>query len=457
MESTGIVEPPPVVSPPPQPRNSVGWVLLIAMLLVLTLGELALILDGQDSKFSRYELVVQALELDMMGETMLTPSKARSSRLQNLDNEVSRLAKAKKTDSSAAKLYAIIRHEQGYTLTDKDLSSLKNSTKIAERLSAEVYGPGSLEPARAKKIETELKSGDFADHLMAIHALEKSGDKTARDRLLKKEDWPIKVGAFAAVLFAAFLGCGLWVLYFLQRIQGRWSPKGNPLKRISLFQADSAALKVAFFLVLFAIVPTTVYLIFQRVLTSEGVSAIGSVALFVLLLLLLRVRPLQKGIALRQVVGDTSRLGSKVIWGFAGAIANVPIVIAATMIGYALFSFLPTPSHPAVEDLMQSKSLLGYSLFFLMASVLAPISEELVFRGLLFPAISKVMRSVPKGIFWSSLAFACIHPQGPVLWLSLAAIGAMGALLSHQTGSLISSMVMHMVHNTGLLVLIAIT
>jgi membrane protease YdiL (CAAX protease family) len=51
------------------------------------------------------------------------------------------------------------------------------------------------------------------------------------------------------------------------------------------------------------------------------------------------------------------------------------------------------------------------------------------------------------------LLFAAIHPQGPILWAGLAAIGVMACFLTHMTGSLVPAMVMHSVHNASVLTL----
>jgi membrane protease YdiL (CAAX protease family) len=56
-------------------------------------------------------------------------------------------------------------------------------------------------------------------------------------------------------------------------------------------------------------------------------------------------------------------------------------------------------------------------------------------------------------VFFSSLLFAMVHPTGVPAWPALAAIGAMAALLTFQTRSLVPSIVMHAVHNGTLLLL----
>ncbi len=80
-----------------------------------------------------------------------------------------------------------------------------------------------------------------------------------------------------------------------------------------------------------------------------------------------------------------------------------------------------------------------------MAGVVAPFGEELVFRGLLFPWLRGHL-----GIAWaailSGLVFAALHFV-PILMPSLTAIGIALALLYHRCGSLWPVILAHGVFN----------
>jgi len=90
---------------------------------------------------------------------------------------------------------------------------------------------------------------------------------------------------------------------------------------------------------------------------------------------------------------------------------------------------------------------------FLVIAIFAPLIEEPTFRGLLFPALTKVFRSPFWGVVISGIMFAIIHPQGPVVWPSLAVIGISCAILTRQTGSLIPAVVLHFCHNATIVAL----
>jgi membrane protease YdiL (CAAX protease family) len=147
-----------------------------------------------------------------------------------------------------------------------------------------------------------------------------------------------------------------------------------------------------------------------------------------------------------QIIGDRSKILSKLAWGFGGYMANFPLAMGATLIVSPLSKYLPPPSHELLEMLNGSGPLSAILLFF-MAAVAAPLIEEPMFRGVLFPALQRVCKSPTTAIILTGTIFAVIHPQGPLLWPALACIGMTAAVLTRQTGSLIPAILMHFLHN----------
>lgn len=147
-----------------------------------------------------------------------------------------------------------------------------------------------------------------------------------------------------------------------------------------------------------------------------------------------------------QIIGDRTQLWKKIAWGFGGYMANFPLAMGATLIVSPLAQYLPPPSHELIEMLSGSGPISALLLFF-MAAVAAPLIEEPMFRGVLFPALQRVMKSPTAAIVLSGTIFAVIHPQGPLLWPALACIGMTAAVLTRQTGSLIPAILMHFLHN----------
>ena len=138
-------------------------------------------------------------------------------------------------------------------------------------------------------------------------------------------------------------------------------------------------------------------------------------------------------------------------------------------------NFVPMPKAPPIlEDLTRSR--LGAWILMAFGVTLAPLTEELAFRGLLLPGLVNVFRwleqrraitetvvrtvGIPLSVLLTSLPFALMHAQqvsdswGPVLLIGCVSIVL--CIVRLRTGSLASSVVVHAFYNltlfTGLLI-----
>lgn len=158
-------------------------------------------------------------------------------------------------------------------------------------------------------------------------------------------------------------------------------------------------------------------------------------------------------------------------WAFLLAGIGIATGLLITLAG----NFVPMPKAPPIlEDLTRSRS----GAWFLMAFgvTLAPLTEELAFRGLLLPGLINVFRwleqrraitesvvrtvGIPLSILLTSIPFALMHAQqvsdswGPVLLIGCVSI--ILCIVRLRTRSLASSVVVHAFYNltlfTGLLI-----
>jgi len=137
--------------------------------------------------------------------------------------------------------------------------------------------------------------------------------------------------------------------------------------------------------------------------------------------------------------------------GLLGWLAAVPILVLG-MIAASWIADLTDvqPTHPIVDFFFGSPWVKWGAV--LLAVIWAPVSEELMFRGLLFPGLSAWLRWF-LGISMSAFIFAVIHPQG---WAGVPAIMALAAvfsLLRQWRHSLIAPMTAHALNN-GLICLL---
>ena len=155
---------------------------------------------------------------------------------------------------------------------------------------------------------------------------------------------------------------------------------------------------------------------------------------------------------------------------------NWPRLMAAGILLCALAQvpdrFITEPKHPEIEHLMSTES--GAWAALLLGVFLAPLCEEILFRGFLLPALataydwlslertpaglerwrSSTAHTTPAKVFaaiLSSLAFALLHaPQDRYAWGIVSVLFAVGLALAYvrlRTHSVASSTLVHMTYN----------
>lgn len=143
------------------------------------------------------------------------------------------------------------------------------------------------------------------------------------------------------------------------------------------------------------------------------------------------------------------RAGARlVLWGFRKPSAAFWWTIPTALLGVYALSFV----HDIVVDPRQQeiidqfpRSASGLVLFVVLAVVMAPLFEEVFFRGFLFRGFAESW-----GWFWGAVAsgviFALAHLQLDVA-VPLFALGFVLAWVYHRTGSLWTSIALHAVFN----------
>ncbi|MEX0952924.1 MAG: type II CAAX endopeptidase family protein [Nitriliruptoraceae bacterium] len=108
-----------------------------------------------------------------------------------------------------------------------------------------------------------------------------------------------------------------------------------------------------------------------------------------------------------------------------------------------------------VQDAMSGGTSL--LLAVIVAVVLAPIAEELLFRGLLFPALRRWIGLWPAAVL-SSVAFTVVHVEivlsQPLALVGLFAFGILLAWTHHRFGNLLVPIIAHAMFNSLSLTLV---
>lgn len=136
--------------------------------------------------------------------------------------------------------------------------------------------------------------------------------------------------------------------------------------------------------------------------------------------------------------------------GLAVWLAALPFTALALLLSSWLAAYSgSTPVHPIVKEFAGSDASRLAALA--LAVLWAPVTEELTFRGLLFPGLAARWRLVA-GVVASSFLFAAVHPQGWAGVPPLMVLAAAFSLIRAWRGSLIGGITAHALNN-GLITL----
>jgi hypothetical protein len=142
-------------------------------------------------------------------------------------------------------------------------------------------------------------------------------------------------------------------------------------------------------------------------------------------------------------------------WGIGGYVATMPLVLAALYLSTRIFQNKAVSENPMIPLIMnESASVLETFLLFVTVSFLAPVFEEIFFRGFLYNSF-RARLGMPAGLFLSSLFFALVHFDFSVFF-GLFSIGLMLGFVYHRTQSLLAPMILHSLWNTTTLIVVLV-
>ncbi len=133
-----------------------------------------------------------------------------------------------------------------------------------------------------------------------------------------------------------------------------------------------------------------------------------------------------------------------IIQGIKGWLTIVPFVLLISLIMNSLIDN-QNGSNPLLEIVLNNNNYLSFFLLFVTTTLLAPLFEEIIFRGILLPTLSRDF-GVISGIVVSAFIFALAHLSlGEMPPLFVLGIGL--AITRIASGSLFSSVIMHSLWN----------
>ena len=458
MSSPGA--PPPVlrtaVSAPaesPAPRHLEGWICVIALILLLYAASLVPDKHAkpkvQDVSEAQWQLKLEVFRYRLGHSDTGSPV---------VGTAMGDLTAQRATNPIAAEFYAAEQRLHGRKLKPADLDPMRKSDNSVDRSVANLFGTAPVDPATVAQLSRGLDQRGFLGELIEAEAYDSAGNPRPIKEL---EDHT------ATTLFAFFSLAGLvvvaspilWLIVLGKRESGVLRPLGFPSALSSLADADRYAMRGAQILTLFLGLQIVAFLIAGAFVDKETATQFSlGILMLVGVPILFRTVLYRKTISLASIGVQPRQLGQMVSIGLLGFVLEFPAAMALAALGSFLFGRFHQASHPVTTQLLgtHTSAYVWSALFF--ASIAAPFWEEILFRGLLFPVLSKVFKSAVLGAAVSSFIFGAIHPQGLPLWLTLMGMAGMSCALTYHTKSLVPSMVMHALHNgMALLFILALT
>jgi membrane protease YdiL (CAAX protease family) len=205
----------------------------------------------------------------------------------------------------------------------------------------------------------------------------------------------------------------------------------------------------------------------QEFLVSQPIVTIGSTVIVYGLLLfflymtlaVLREKPFWKSLGWRKIQPRLAELPKNpVVYFFAGGALSLLVAIAT--------SVLKTPENTPIEQVFHHRKT---ALLFLSVAVLvAPLVEETIFRGYLYPLFVRIISAILRGlgfedapalrsgifssVLLTGILFGLMHgPQlggAKSLILVLIIVGIVFTVVRAETGSTFASFMMHLGYNS---------
>lgn len=307
----------------------------------------------------------------------------------------------------------------------------------------------------------ELSLGWF-DHLLRARLLRRSGDDAGADDALSEARAQATVTVLAMFAFGgALLGGGIAWLVVLATGTRRRVLDGlrAGFRRPPLPAATRAVLLGTFASYLgWSLV---VWTLVRRIPLPLAEGPTGRAALLVASEVLIaaltygvfRALRGREGPRLAEMGFRRANLLADVGTGVVAYLLLLPLLLVVIVPLAALFERLgiPSQSHPIVDAIQAGADApLSLVLLFVVAAVQAPLVEETLFRGTLYPALRGRVGGLAAALL-ASFIFAALHPQLGLGLLGVFLIGFILTLVYELTGSLVASATAHALNNAVLL------
>lgn len=435
----------PPVTPDPvdSQKNAIatwgGWALVFIVFGFLILASLQgptekEVKSKKPPKFSRADLV----QVRFLLSTEAITGKPESSTWKPVEEE---FLKNQPPSTDRDVVVAFARYRQGLGLTQELQNALQRAKSPLAKDALMVFQKQSLNEAESKALVQRQKM-DQVGRLVLVAAAEQKGESRAAERIIGTG----LASGMMALLGLALPLLALSVMAYYAVFRNRIWEKMPQIPIPAPTTGDGAMLGLYGVLILVG------FQIFTLVGAYAGADfggiggAVTGMLFVVVLLITLEKIPWEGKSLLGQM--HQSRFSMPQLVGI-GALAYgflIPIMLLLMVIMMPLITQY-SKGHPAQELTQNGLTPIGFVSLAISAAFVAPIWEEISFRGLLWAGLQRLVRSPALSLVLVSFLFAAIHAQGPALWVILGSISVVAGLAYRFTGSIVPAIVLHAVHN----------
>ncbi len=136
------------------------------------------------------------------------------------------------------------------------------------------------------------------------------------------------------------------------------------------------------------------------------------------------------------------------VWGLGGYMVALPLVLLVSLINQQIWQG-QGGSNPILFLALKAQDQVALTIFFMTASVMAPLYEEIMFRGFLLPSLTRYI-PVWGSIVLSAFLFAIAHLSLSEV-LPLMTLGIILGFVYVKSKNLLAPMLLHSLWNSGTL------
>lgn len=349
-------------------------------------------------------------------------------------------------DEDAQALRSLIKQQAGPSPPDGEApAEVRESLAALDHLE-QLYMEG--EPLDAPATDRVVSAFGFTGRLARVHNLQLQNDDEAESRLRRLENEAVRymIGFVIFVALVLFLlGAGV-LLLIVASIRYQNGDLKSGFGRTALPPWLNLESFTAFLMLMIG-----GSLLSEQIGRPEAFPLLPSLVLQLGLLAVIAYPKIYGASwsAIRKDLGLAQGTGTlrEFVLGPVGYVAALPLVAVGVVLTLLIVRLtgmdMNQGMHPIVPMVKgENASPLTAIMALLLAVVLAPVAEEITFRGFFYNALrSRFTAAV--SIALSSAFFAGIHPQGIIGFPMLMAIGIMLAALREWRGSLIAPIVAH--------------